>query len=215
MAQRRPRRPRFQGEEKVKAPAVLVTRHQNLYGPVTIMAWYPRPIRLWAIDKLAIPEVCYRHYRYFVGPERLHLGPFWSRVFAALYMPLVVRLVRSGHSIVVYRGQREIMKTFDESLEALCAGEIICLSPDIDYTSTESGAVSMYTGFVHLAKMYYKKTGERLPFYPVYTSRRVDSIQIGDAIYCDPAKPFHEEKERVVDAIRAGFEEMARRCGDI
>lgn len=215
VAQRRPRRPHFRGQEKVEAPAVLVTRHQNLYGPMTIMAWYPQSIRLWVLDKLADPKVCYDHYRYFVGPERLHIGPFLSRIFAALYAPFVVRLIRSGNCIIVHRGHREIMKTFSDSVKALCEGEILCLSPDIEYTSTESGAVSMYTGFVHLAKMYYKKTGKSLAFYPVYTSRRVDSIEIGDAIFYDPGNPFHEEKKRVVDAIHQGFEEMAKRCGDI
>lgn len=214
MAQRRPRRPHLRGAEKVTAPAVLVTRHQNLYGPIAIMAWYPVPLRLWVIDKLAVPEVCREHYRTFVGPERLHLGPFMSKVFAALYMPLVVRLVRSGNSIVVYRGHRDIVKTFEQSVQALCEGEILCLSPDIDYTSTESGAVNMYTGFVHLARMYYRKTGKNLPFYPVYTSRRVDSIEVGDPVYLDPDKPFRDEKEHVVDEIRKGFEQMARRCGD-
>ncbi|NLG37052.1 MAG: hypothetical protein GX549_03480 [Clostridiales bacterium] len=214
MAQRRPRRPLLRGAEKVTAPAVLVARHQNLYGPISIMAWYPVPLRLWVIDKLAVPEACREHYRTFVGPVRLRLGPIMSRVFAALYMPLVVRLVRSGNSIIVYRGQREIMKTLDESVQALCEGEILCLSPDIDYTSTESGAVNMYTGFVHLAKKYFKRTGKSLPFYPVYTSRRVDSIEIGDPVYLDPDKPFFEEKERVVDEIRRGFEQMAQRCGD-
>ncbi|MGI5878679.1 MAG: hypothetical protein ACOX7W_08735 [Christensenellales bacterium] len=214
MVQRMSRRPLLRGAEKVAAPAVLVTRHQNLYGPITIMAWYPVGLRLWVIDKLAIPELCREHYRTFVGPVRLRLGPFLSRVFAALYAPLVVQLARSANSIIVYRGKREIIKTLEESVQALSQGEILCLSPDIDYTSTESGAVNMYTGFVHLARIYFKRTGKNLPFYPVYTSRRVDSIEIGDPIYLDPDKPFTEEKERVVDEIRRGFEQMAQRCGD-
>lgn len=213
LVQRRPHPPRLVGFEQLKPPVVLITRHQHFHGPATIMAWSPLPLRLWILDKLAVYKLCVRHYREYTYPIRGH-GPVTSAILAFLLAPPMALLARSSNCIVVHRGHREIMQTLEDSVEALVRGENVCLSPDIQYMDTSSGAVEMYTGFVHLAKQYYKRTGKALSFYPVYTSRRMDQIRVGDPVTYQPGVPFGQEKERIVSELRASFETLSLLCGD-
>lgn len=107
------------------------------------------------------------------------------------------------------------MDTLNQTVDALCRGESILLVPDIAYMDESPKAGKMYSGFVHLAKLYRIRTGKELSFYPTYTSREHRMIWVADAVVPNPDVSFHKDKLRMVNDIRDQFNEMAQRCGDI
>jgi hypothetical protein len=61
----------------------------------------------------------------------------------------------------------------------------------------QSGVSPFYTGFVHVARLYYKQAGRVAVFVPVYADPRRRTIRIGQGVAYDPK----------------GNDEAARICG--
>jgi hypothetical protein len=196
------RQPVLGMENIVELPAVFIGRHQDMQGPVDIMAWVPLEFRLWSFYRFMSVRGCYRQYTEYTYTVRFGHNPFLSKVVAAIAAPFVSAFMNSMGGIPVYRGRKEIMDTFRLSVEALGLGENILIIPERDYTDEGSDAGDLYSGFVHIAQMYYKATGKALRFYPIYTSARDGRIYVEKPIAFDPAQPFHAERDRIVEALK-------------
>ncbi len=182
-------------------PAVFIGRHQNLYGPVEIIAWTPLEFKVWTLYKFMTTQECYHHYAESFYPCK-GIGPARSKIQAAIAAPFVAAFMRSMNGISVYRGQKNILDTFRKSVDALTQGHNLLIMPERDYRDSSDAAGELYTGFVHLAQMYYRVTGKPLSFYPVYPSRENASIYVEKPIVFDPTKPFRAERDRVVDQLK-------------
>ena len=182
-------------------PAIFIGRHQNLYGPVEIIAWTPIEFKVWTLYKFMTTKDCYRHYAESFYPGK-GFGPVNSKIRAAIAAPFVAAFMRSMNGISVYRGQKNILDTFRMSVDALKQGQSLLIMPERDYRDSSNDAGELYTGFVHLAQMYYRATGKPLSFYPVYPSRENESIYVEKPIVFDPTKPFRAERDRVVEQLK-------------
>ena len=115
--------------------------------------------------------------------------------------PIVIWGLKSFDPIPVYRGSaKNIFKTFKMSVECLNSGDSILLfpeNPEKDYTEKVSG---FYSGFADLGRMYYRKTGKSLIFYPAYASKRSRVLRIGEGVKYEPGGG-REEKERIVASL--------------
>jgi hypothetical protein len=183
-------------------PAVFIGRHQNLYGPVEIMAWVPMEFRVWTLYKFMTAKECYKHYASSTFASRKGRATLVSKAKAAVMAPLVSAFMRSMGGLPVYRGCKNIIDTFRLSVEALSAGENLLIMPERDYRDSSSDAGELYSGFVHIAQLYCKSTGKALSFYPVYPSRENGAIYIEKPIVFDPTKPFRAERDRVIEALK-------------
>ncbi len=195
------RQPVYGLENVGDLPAVFVGRHQNLYGPVEILAWTPMEFKVWTLYKFMTARECYHHYAESFYPGK-GFGPAGSKIRAAVSAPFVAAFMRSMNGVAVYRGQKNIMDTFRKSVDALAHGHSLLIMPERDYQDDGSDAGELYTGFVHLAQMFYRATGKPLSFYPVYPSRETASIYVEKPIVFDPAKPFRAERDRVVEQLK-------------
>lgn len=194
--------------ENLLSPAIYVSRHQNMHGPVHTMAYLPVPVHIWSMYMFMDPKVCYDHFMNFTFTQRYR----WPRWKAALVGKLVCHPIsacmHSMGAIPVYRGQRDVIKTFELSAKVLQKGENIVIFPDIMYDDTSSQSGSMYTGYLHLARTYHQKTGKELPIIPLYCTQTSGKMIIGKAIHFSSQVPFREEKERVSAAVRDALDQL-------
>ena len=199
-----------QGAENLRTPAIYISRHQNMHGPVHSMVYSPVPLHIWSMYMFLDRVSCRDHFRDFTFSARYG----WPRRKASLVAGLIARPVsaalRSMQAIPVYRGQRDILKTFDLSLEVLMKGENLVIFPDIRYDDTSSEAGAFYTGYLHLARTYYKKTGRQLPIIPMYATHGTRQIVFGEPLLMDPALPFHDEKDRVSRELQEALDRLVR-----
>jgi hypothetical protein len=202
------RRPVLGMENIGELPAVFIGRHQDMRGPVEIMAWVPLEFRLWSFYRFMSARECYRQYTEYTYTVRFGHNRILSKIVAAIAAPLVSAFMNSMGGIPVYRGRKEILDTFRLSVEALRLGENILIIPERDYTDEGSDAGDLYNGFVHIAQAYYKATGRALCFYPIYTSAKGGRIYVEKPIAFDPAQPFRAERDRIVEALKM---ELSRR----
>jgi hypothetical protein len=191
------------GMENVgELPAIFIGRHQDLYGPVEIMAWVPLEFRIWTFYKFMSVKECYRHYVNYTYTVRKGYGKFAARILAAVTSPFVSAFMNSMGGIPVYRGQKNIIDTFKESVKALRQGQSILIMPERDYTDEGSDAGELYSGFVHIAQMYHKATGKAVSFYPIYPGMQTGKIYMEKPVAFDPSMPFRAERERIVAALK-------------
>jgi len=194
--------------EELPSPAIYVGRHQNMHGPVHVMAYSPIPMHLWCMHMFFDRKTCTEHLAGFTLSERLHYPPWLLRLCLRFYVGHTVACMHQMDAIPVYRGKREIIKTMKLSIDTLLAGENLIIFPDVSYDDVSNTAGQLYEGYLHLCKEYYKKTGKNLPIIPVCTPHRQNALVFGRPIVPDGTLPFAQERERVAQEVGRALDEL-------
>ena len=190
--------------EKVE-PAVYLVHHQDLRGPVMSVIWYDTRVHPWVLSVFLNRKTCYRQFCDYYFQKRVGLP---KTIAAVLSFPLscfVTWLMHLIQAIPVFRGSKEIIKTFRQSMNALMKNDSILICPDIDYTNKGSHIGEIYRGFFNLEKVYLKKTGRHLAFVPLYISKKLRCIYSGKAIRFETGEDYEKEKSKVYDRLKQEF----------
>jgi len=201
--------------ENLREGVVYIGRHMDMFGPIQVMANIPVGAHLWVYHVFTQRADCYAHFKNVTFALRKN-WPAWRRtLMAALCAPLVVRLMRAMDAIPVYRSHRDVLHTFELSMEKLLKGESLMIFPDIAYDDTSGEPGAFYTGYLHLGRTFQKKTGKPLLFVPLYAGRSNGTLEIGESLQLETGASFPEEKERVTQSLQRFFREAAQRAGDL
>jgi len=194
----------------LEEPAVYLVHHQNLKGPLLSMAWFDRHIRPWVLSVFCKQSSCFRHYYEYTFTKRFGMPKFLAAVVVYPLSFCVSALMNVIRAIPVYRGSKDILKTFKESINALIGGHNILISPDIDYTSKSTTIGELYKGFLNLERLYFEKTGKHLAFVPLHIKKSEKCILVGKPVYfntnnCTNKDGFKKEKEQAYARLKQEF----------
>lgn len=180
-------------------PVVFVANHEKIAGPMMMETYFPFAFRPWIIYKMLYAKDIknYVQETFFMG--RLKMKSRISGLFARLLTPLIDNVMNSTNAIPVYLNQRRVMETFIHSVEALKSKQNLLIFPE------NKGVVSPYhqhvyqfkTGFIYLAKLYFRETQKTTTFVPISINPRTPSLNIGLPVVFDPENSFSHEKERI------------------
>ena len=109
---------------------------------------------------------------------------------------VTVRILRSFQAIPVYRDSRAI-RTMRAALKYLDKGHSLIIWPDMRYTETYEQPCEIYNGFLYLGELYKAKTGQELPFVPLYIDDENRCIRERPAIIVN-----HYQQEKDEAAVR-------------
>ncbi len=167
-----------------------------------VLPWLPGHFHVWSLHIYHDRKVCYRHLMDYTLTERFG-WPKWKAWLAAVPTSIYLQgLMRSAKAIPVYRDSMKIIKTYQLSLNALKKGESILIFPDQDYTSTEKDLESMYDGFLAIDRLYFRETGQHIPFVTLYADEATRTIEVGEPILFTGDVRDEAERTRVAEAIR-------------
>lgn len=200
-------------------PIVFLCNHGELYGPIVCMLYIPVPIRPWSISEMVVDkdEVAAYVYKYTISrqkwlPEKLK----WP--VANLIGPLSVWAMGQLESIPVFRNKlRELMTTFNKSVEAMQAGDNLLIFPENPDGVEQgkgyerAGIGEMFRGFAMLAPIYFNKTGKKCRFLPMFAHKGLRTLSFGTPVEYDPDTPPNEERDRIVDAVIDQMQALAER----
>lgn len=190
------------GAEHVQSPCVLVTRHLNNYGPVAVYLYSPVEFHIWSLHMFFDAKLCCDHFANYTLPQRARMPRFLSHALAYVMSHPIAWFFRTQiRAVPVYRGLKAVMKTFALSVDELEKGENLLIMSDVHYDQEGKDIGEIYTGFLHLGKVYYKRTGKRLSFVPMSLNRQEGYLRFGTPILFDPEVPFAQEKERITAAL--------------
>ena len=180
---------------------VFVSNHYEIYGPFIIFMRFPYRFKPWIIDKMVdakqIEEQMsiglYNNYK---------LIPKWIKfLIVKLLKRLLLFILKFIRPIAVSRDNpRTNLDAMKKSVKTLEKGCPIFLWPELH--SVKEGVGEFMSGFEHLGKYYYQKTGKKISFYPVFTSRKLRTIFIEKPIIYNPDNDANDEKQRIVLSLR-------------
>lgn len=200
---------RIQQEETFDGPVVFVSHHQNMLGPVTVLANYPGFLRTWGLGVFFDQKKCFNHYMSYTLTQRFQMPSFFAKVFGWPFSFFVARLVQSGKMIPVHRNSRGIIQTMKESTQALEKGDSILIFPDVDYRDDSEEMGELYQGFLSLEKYYYRRTKKHVVFVPLYADEKSKEIRIGKAIRFSTGQSFIEERKKTARLIKQALNRLA------
>lgn len=189
------------GADRVTEPCVLITRHLNNYGPFAVYLYSPFEFHMWSYYVFFDPEICSRHLSEFTFSKRAGMPPWMAKLCARIVSHPIAWLYRTLKMIPVYRGLKSVMETMNRSTDMLEKGENVLIMTDVNYAAEGKDIGEIYTGFLHLGKLYFKRTGKRLNFVPLSLNRREGYFRLGEPIEFDPTVPFQQEKERIASRL--------------
>lgn len=194
-----------------EGPVVFIVNHREIYGPIISNLYLPFSFRPWIEQKMLKRESISNHI--WEGSFQFFKPSWLAKFFLKLIVPLVLLILNSVEPIPVYRKTREILKTIDLTVEALVEQDNILIFPENPLSTSNkryavSGVSQFHTGFIHLAKSYYKKTGKRIIFYPVYANPKKRTIMFGEGIKYDP--DGKNEPARITELLIQSINAMAK-----
>lgn len=184
---------------------VFVANHYEIYGPFVMFMRFPFRFRPWVIDKMCESKSIeqqmsigfYNNYKWI---------PKWFKVFLVKTAKrLVLFVIRFARPIPVSRDNpRSNIKTLQISVDALNKKNSLVIFPEL--CSVKEGVGEFMSGFEHIGKYYYQKTGKKISFYPVFISKKKNSIYIEEPIIFDPNNDANQEKSRIVNGLHEAIE---------
>jgi hypothetical protein len=117
---------------------------------------------------------------------------------------------------VYYQEPAKLRRTFRDSIAAMEAGDNILLFPENsddtpDHHYKLSGVSHFFSGFTMLGPMYYRKTGKRAIFVPIYADKKKRVLTFGVPTEYDPDNDQEAERDRLCEYLRG---EMLRFAGN-
>ena len=212
------------GRENIReqeCPSVFVCNHGFLYGPISAVIYLPTYFRPWIHNVMLDTET---------AVAQMHRSlSFLDRLFGRKAGDRIIRWINSilqwvlssFNPIPVVRGaSRDVMSTFNASLQALLEGDNILIFPEKPRELNEQPQEdekydpdklrNFYTGFAHIAKMYYDETGKSLLFYPLYSDRDRRLFRIGEGVRYDVSLAPREGKQKVARELQSKMSELSK-----
>ncbi|MBG9984354.1 glycerol acyltransferase [Aerococcaceae bacterium DSM 111022] len=193
---------------KTDEPTVFVSHHENLKGPIKLLLWLPFFVRIWILSSIVDQEDCYNHYVNYTFTERFGMPRKLAEWIALPASHIVAWGTNSVQAIPVFRSSKKIKRTFDMSVDALDNNQPILILPDIDYADSSTHIGQMYEGFLAIDRIYFKKTGKRVRFLPIYASYDTHQIRCGNPIYFTGDKHFRQERSEIAELIHKEMERI-------
>lgn len=189
-------------------PAVFVSNHAAITGPVMMTLDFPRAHRAWAVANAMDPEMAknYAFHDVLLGRSRKHQGfyRFLSGIIARMLPPLL-----TGSDTIPVFHDKNIVSTFKQSVKTLVEGKDLVIFAEAP-ARFSTYVNELQPGFVDVARLYYRKTKKRLKFYPVYLNKKLAVISVGAPIAYDPDRSLDEQRQTIAAYLRDNIDRLAR-----
>lgn len=189
-------------------PAVFVCNHAAIRGPVMITLHFKRRHRAWAVSNTYDRKRAYSYAYHDVLMGECYRRKGIRRLLARVIAVMLPALVRCSDTIPVYH-DRDIMKTFKQSVRTLEDGCDLVIFAESPARWSEY-VCELQEGFVDLGRFWYRRSGKRLRFFPVYVEKKNAVISVGTPISYDPQEPIESQRERIAVYLRDNIDRLAR-----
>ena len=204
-----------EGEENIKDknPAIFVCNHKEIYGPLVANLFIPFICRPWIINGMVDKHKIHDHLKNGFVKRGSKMPQFIIKLYYLTMSPILIWTMNSIEPIPVYRGEgRDIIKTINLTVEAMEQEDNVLIFPE-DASKTDGYMKKpgeFFTGFAHIGKAYYKKTGKNITFYPMYADSEKKIIFMGSGIQYDNANNSADERDRIVNYLKEAMDNMAK-----
>lgn len=188
-------------------PCIIVGNHTQMNGPIACELYSPRFRYTWCAGEMMhlreVPAYAYRDF----WSQKPRSVRWLFRIASYLIAPLAVCVFNGANTIPVYHDSR-LLNTFRLTLRRLQEGADIVIFPEHDVPYNHI-LCDFQDKFVDVARLYYRKTGKRLSFVPLYLAPALKKMVYGEPVVFDPAAPIESERARICRACMEQITAMA------
>jgi len=193
--------------ELPQEPCVVVGNHCQTHGPIVTEVRLPFDHYTWCawqmMDRHEVAEYALADF----WPEKPRRVRWLYWIASRLIVLPASYIMTHARTIPVYRDTR-CLTTFRRSMEKLGDGYSMVIFPECAQRYNNI-IYDFQDRFIDLARMYYRKTGVRLCFVPMYLAPKLKKIFFGEPIRYDPEPPFPQERQRIKQALMDSITQMA------
>lgn len=199
---------RVVGEENLpEGGCIVVGNHTQMNGPICGELYFPGKRKIWCAGQMMhFREVPAYAFEDFWSRKPKYIRWFY-RILSYLVAPISVCVFNNAHTIPVYHDNR-LMSTFKKSIAALEEGDRVIIYPE-SYTPYNHIVYEFQDKFVDTARLYYKRTGKRVSFVPMYIAPALHAMYLGKPTEFDPDAPIAEERKRICRYLMDTVTELA------
>lgn len=178
---------------------IVVGNHTQMNGPLVGEFYFPDNYYTWCAGEMMhlekVPAYAFEDFwSHKKAPSR-----WFYKLASYLIAPLSVVVFNNARAIGVYHDIK-ILSTFRKTVSMLEEGNNIVIFPEHD--EYHNHIVSEFTqNFVDVAKMYYKKTGRRISFVPVYIAPYLKKAYFSKPVEFCETNPIEEERARICNYL--------------
>lgn len=185
----------WQTKKPEKEPIFYVCNHTRLYAPKVFLLQKPK-IRPWSNYQFLSFKTCYHHMFHKILK---YVKCKWLLYpLSVILIPFIVLLFRAIEPIPVYHSSsKTVTETFKKSIETMESGTSQVIFPERTDIKANKYIHIFYRGFTLVASEYYKKTGKKLKFYPVYCATKLRKLLVGEPIEYNPEIPMKIQRETI------------------
>ena len=180
-------------------PSVIVANHTQLHGPIACELYMPKNTTSWCAGQMMklkdVPEYAFEDF-WSQRPKYTH--PFF-KLLSYLIAPLSVVIFNNARTIGVFHDTR-ILSTFKTTIKELQVGNHIIIFPEHD-KKYNNIVYDFQDKYIDIAKLYFKKTGKKLNFVPMYIAPNLKKMYIGKPITFNGDKPITQERRDITEYL--------------
>ena len=174
---------------------LMIGNHNGAGGPFTYRMFLKKRFMSWGAHPMCEGFSSRRHYLYHTF-YRQKLG--WNR-FKAFVMSYIFGVISKwayafAGIIPTYPDSR-LFHTYKYSMECFEKDVSVLVFPEDSEYGYKEYIERFWPGFIHFAKLYYKRTGVDFPIYTMYYCKKPKSIVIGKPLYYQELAKEHTDEE--------------------
>ena len=193
-----------------KPYSIFIANHLDSFGPLAIMCTLIHKLHPWVTHEVMNAKKCAAYIRKDFIEKELKIRSFFARELAAVLGRICVSLMSYLKAIPVYKHSKQLLRTFEMSIDFLKAGKALLIFAEDEASKERDDLCILDTGFVRVAQWLYAKTRKIATFYPVTVNRHVRKVEVGPPIRFDPGIPFREERRRIKREMERRMNQMYR-----
>ena len=190
--------PRIQvrGQEHLpEGPAMIVGNHSQMNGPIACELYTPGKHYTWCASQMMklkeVPQYAFEDF-WANKPKSVR---WLYKILSYVIAPFSVCIFNNADTIPVYHDAR-VIQTFKVTTQKLCDGAKVVVFPEGKQKHNHI-IHSFQDKFIDIAKLYYKRTGLKLAFVPMYLAPELKLMVYGQPVYFDPEQPVQEQREKI------------------
>lgn len=203
------RRREYLGQENMpEEPAIYVSNHAQIHGPLANELYFPSKKYIWCIGQMMkMKEVPAYAYEDFWSKKPKYIR-WLFKIISYIIAPLASYVLSRADTIAVYKDVR-LMATYRDTMDKLEEGANIVIFPECPPEHNE--IVNKFQDkFIDVARLYYRKTGKKVKFVPTYNAATLKKVVFGKPIEYDPNIDINEQRKIICDYLQEEITNIAK-----
>ena len=188
--------------EKFPKKCIIVSNHNNKKGPVVYEFSLPVRHATWGAYPMLGSYSMRFHYLRDIFYMQKNGVKKWKATLRAGFEALFSIYAYKGIKVIPSYPDARLMKTLQYSMQCLDNDIAVSVYPEDSDNGYFDEMTHFFSGFVMLADMYYKKSGEDLPVFPVYYGRKKKKIVVGKPLYVQDLVKQGLSRDEIAEKFR-------------